>query len=163
MPIIYYAAMAVAALVLLVLFIRSELKLNMCYVLVYATVVIANWGYLALASSDVMEEALLANKIAYIGGCLLPFLMFLAVADLCNIRIPNLLTGALLFLDIVLLFCAFTAGHNELFFGELLRNVLSDQGIRTVTYGIYLVLGGIYGCHYGAGCLFPVPQGACFL
>lgn len=44
MPIIYYAAMAVAALVLLVLFIRSELKLNMCYVLVYATVVIANWG-----------------------------------------------------------------------------------------------------------------------
>lgn len=116
MPIIYYAAMAVAALVLLVLFIRSELKLNMCYVLVYATVVIANWGYLALASSDVMEEALLANKIAYIGGCLLPFLMFLAVADLCNIRIPNLLTDALLFLDIVLLFCAFTAGHNELFY-----------------------------------------------
>lgn len=116
MLMLYYAGMAFLSLLLLIMYIRSGLKQNVCYILIYVTIVAANWGYFALAASRVTEEALLANRIAYIGGCFLPFLMFVAVTDLCHIKISNMMTGTLLLLNFVVTACAFTAGYSDAFY-----------------------------------------------
>lgn len=116
MMMLYYAGLVGASLLLLLIFIRSGLKVRFQYVLTFATNVISCLGYFSLAMSSVVEEALLANKVAYIGGCFMPFLMLFAVADLCQIKIPHYITGVLFLLDMVVITSAFSAGYSTVFY-----------------------------------------------
>lgn len=131
----YYAGMAFLSLLLLVMYIRSGLKQNTCYILIYITIVVANWGYFALAASRVTEEALLANRIAYIGGTFLPFLMFLAVTDLCRIRISGYVTAGLLLLDLGVTACAFTVGFSNAFYSSQTLGNFCDTSYLIKEYG----------------------------
>ena len=44
-------------------------------------------GYVTLAHSTVLEEALAANRIIYMGGCYLQLIMLLVVCNMCDIRL----------------------------------------------------------------------------
>ena len=49
---------------------------------------IVNLGYLILALSKNLNEALLANKITYIGGCYLILMILYSVFSLCKVKLP---------------------------------------------------------------------------
>lgn len=152
MMMLYYAGLAGVSLLLLLIYIRSGLKAGTQYVLVFATNVVSCWGYFSLAMSSVVEEAVLANKIAYIGGCFMPFFMLLAVADLCQIKIPHYVTGALFLLDMVVMICAFSAGYSTIFY--------RTQELRSFMGVSYLVkeYGPLHSLFivYGLGCVLAM-------
>ena len=55
--------------------------------LVFVLVPVICLGYALLAHSTVLEEALAANKVIYMGGCFLQMIVLLAVCSLCGIRL----------------------------------------------------------------------------
>ncbi len=54
---------------------------------VFALIPVICMGYTLRAHASNLVEALLANKIIYMGGCFLQLIVLLAVCTLCNIRL----------------------------------------------------------------------------
>lgn len=83
--VLYLTAFLISIVNLVLLFMVSSRR-SAYYVLTFVTMAVSNAGYFALALSKSLEEAILANKMAYFGGCFLPFYMFLCVASLCKYK-----------------------------------------------------------------------------
>ena len=83
---VYYLVSAVLAMVNLGVFILNEDdKKSHYYTRLLLTIMcLANLGYLALGLSTSLEEAILANKITYIGGCFLPPVLAACICSLSN-------------------------------------------------------------------------------
>ena len=82
-------------------------------------VVIANCGYLSMAVSTSLSEAVLATKIMYIGGCFLPMLYFVTVCEMCHIHIEQSLLTILYLLQMFVYAGVCTIGWNTWYY----RNV----------------------------------------
>ena len=70
--ILYYIITSVLALVNLVVLVYTyeNKKANYYFMLSMIVMALSNCGYLAVALSSELNEAILANKIGYLGGCL---------------------------------------------------------------------------------------------
>lgn len=82
---------AVIAFINLAIFLyRDEHKRTNDYLkFMLIIVLLANMGYLALAISSTLSEALLANKICYLGGYFLPPITTACICTLCNIKLSK--------------------------------------------------------------------------
>ncbi|MCM1283349.1 MAG: HD domain-containing protein [Roseburia sp.] len=123
----YYTGMLLISLLFLFSFIWLGIKFNICYILTYVTIVITNFGYLSLALSTSTEEALLANRVVYLGGVFLPFFLFLIMVDLCRIKIPHLAVGLLTGYNFLVLLCTFSPGFSSVYYRSVeLRQFLGS-------------------------------------
>lgn len=52
----------------------------------YFSVFVANLGYFTLSISKTLEEALLANRLAYLGSVFLPLFMMMTIMKVCKMR-----------------------------------------------------------------------------
>ena len=94
-----YGIMAALALLLLTGYCFAIPKKDPWFLLLFSSVLIVNCGYLALALSRDLPEALMANRIAYLGSVCLPLSMWMIIAKVCRIRYAKWLPGVLLALN----------------------------------------------------------------
>ncbi|MCF0220705.1 MAG: HD domain-containing protein [Fibrobacter sp.] len=88
-------------------------------------------GHVFLALSSNIEEAILANKMAYIGAVFIPALFFLGELTICNIKPPRAVRiGIFSFSTIVLCF-AFTAGFSDIFYESV--TLVQNKGVTDFT------------------------------
>ena len=87
----YYAVMSVLALVNLIAFLLffREKKLNYYILAILALITISNAGNYLMAIADTLNEAILAKKIYYVGGCFIPPIMLMVIFKMCNINIKK--------------------------------------------------------------------------
>ncbi|MCQ2098491.1 MAG: HD domain-containing protein [Fibrobacter sp.] len=86
-------------------------------------------GHLFLALSHNEPEALLANKIAYVGAVYVPLLFFLGELTICNIKISKTLRIGLFILSTTVFGFATTAGYSDIFYRSITlvqRNGVTD-------------------------------------
>ncbi len=86
-------------------------------------------GHYFLAKSTSVEEALLANKIAYVGAVYVPLLFFLGELTICNIKISKILRIALFAISSTVFAFAATAGYSDIFYKSITlvqRNGMTD-------------------------------------
>ena len=69
---ILYGVCAVLSLVVLVIYCYVIQQKEIWFILLFCSIFIANIGYLSLSIAKNLEEALLANRIVYLGSVLLP-------------------------------------------------------------------------------------------
>ena len=74
---VVYGAAAVLALLLLVGYCGAVRKKNLWIGVLFASVTVVNLGYFLLALSRNLEQALLANRLTYLGSVLLPVAMLM--------------------------------------------------------------------------------------
>ena len=79
---LYAVAAVIACIEFLMLFVLIK-KPSPKHILILAAVMVSSFGYLALSVSRTLEEALLANKILYVGSYL-PLLMLVTTAEFCK-------------------------------------------------------------------------------
>lgn len=77
---------------------------------------IANIGYLFIAISKNVDEAIIANKITYISGCLLSVALLMLVFDACKVELPKPVRFVLFAFNMTVLFFALTAGQTDWFY-----------------------------------------------
>ena len=87
---IYYLSMFIFTVIcFLIIWYKYEIrKTNYFYMVIIMLMMVSNAGYLAVALSTNMEEAILANKIVYIGGCFIPPAILSLICTLINYKIP---------------------------------------------------------------------------
>lgn len=89
---------------------------NAYYSLLFFIMTISSYGYFALATSQSLEHALLANKICYLGGCFLGSTMLLCVLELCGIRISMLTRILINSYTIIVFGIILTTGYLPLYY-----------------------------------------------
>lgn len=145
--VIYYM---IAALVLsiinigILIYVNSK-RTTSFYTTMFHAMTIQIMGHLFLALATNEQEALLANKIAYVGAVYVPLLFFLGELTICNIKISKALRIGLFSLSTVVFGFALTAGYSDIFYKSItltqnngVTDFIADFGPTHVLFNIML-------------------------
>lgn len=151
---VIYGVAAVLSLVLLVAYCRIAKKKNPWYLLLFSSIAVVNIGYLALAVSQGLGEALLANRVSYLGSVFLPLAMLRIILNATHIRYPKWLSGALLTLAGIMFLIAASPGYLPIYYKEVSFEIVNGASTLIKEYGplhsLYLVyLLGYFGSMVG--------------
>ena len=119
------------------------LKKTVNLLLLYVAVFVVNLGYFSLAISRTVPEAMLANRIAYLGSVFLPLFMLLIIQDACRIRWHKAALGVLIGISVCVFLLAASGGYCGLYYKEVSLRFAGGAAVLDKVYGplhvVYLV------------------------
>ncbi len=127
---VLYIVCALLSLALLGAYCRCVRKKDGWMILLFSAVMVVNAGYLALAVSSTLEEALLANRISYLGSVCLPLSMFMSILDVCRIRYKKALPGILIALALVIFLIAASPGYLDIYYKQV--QLITENGVSSL-------------------------------
>ena len=138
----YFICFIISLLILLwAVAINENMKINQILLIVITA--IGDGGYYALASSNGLENAILANKLSYLIGIFSPMLIFFTICEVCKIKIRHWLVVILYTIQMVLYLSVCSIGKYEFFYQTVEFHKGSTGAYLTKTYGpahsIYIV------------------------
>lgn len=140
---VIYCITASLSLLLLAGYCFVAKKKDPWFLLLFTSVLVVNIGYLALAISRNLDEALLANRLAYLGSVFLPLSMLMIILNVTNIRYRKWLPGLLIGLSIVVFFIAASPGYLDIYYKEVTFQKINGVTVLDKTYGplhgLYLI------------------------
>ncbi|MCF0224377.1 MAG: HD domain-containing protein [Fibrobacter sp.] len=152
--VIYYmiVALVLSLLNMAILIYVSPKRTSSYYTTMFYVISVQIAGHLFLSLSESEAEALLANKIAYVGAVFIPHLFFLGELTICNIKISKRLRIGLFSLSLVIFGLALTTGYSTIFYKSITlvqRNGVTDfdpefgpaHMLFNAVLGLYLVSG----------------------
>ena len=132
---IVYAAAALAALVLLVWYCLSVEKKDGWFLLLLSSVMVVDLGYFSLSISTSLEEALLANRISYLGSVFLPMSMLMSILDVVRIRYKKWLPLLLMIVGLGVFFIAASPGYLPIYYQEASIATVGGITVLNKVYG----------------------------
>ena len=143
---VIYGVAAVLSLILLVIYCSTVKKRNPWYVLLFASIAVVNIGYFALAISQGLGEALLANRVSYLGSVFLPLSMLMIIINATHIQYRKWMPYVLLSLATVVFLIAASPGYLPIYYKDVsfeivdgVATLVKDYGPLHVLYLIYLL------------------------
>lgn len=116
---IIYGIAAALALLLAVGYCTMVQKKENWLIWLYFSVFIANLGYFALSVSTTLEEALLANRLAYLGCVFLPLFMLMTIMKVCKLECKKIWHIVLIVCSITIFFIAASQGYLTWYYKEV--------------------------------------------
>ncbi len=133
----YYLIAAVLTLInlLIMVFTFDNKKVSYYFMMLMFIMALTNGGFLAIAVSDTVEEVMLANKIAYIGGCFaLPIMTFL-ICTVCNYNLKRWQRAVTYFYCFGIYILVITSDYHTLFYKSYGIDKMGDCTILVNEYG----------------------------
>ena len=138
-----YGITALLSLLMLIGYCCITKKKDPWFVLLFSSVLVVNIGYYALAVSQNLAQALMANRIAYLGSVFLPLSMLMIILSVTGMRPKKWLPIALLALGAVVFLIAASPGYLDIYYKEVFFQKLNGITILEKVYGplhgIYLI------------------------
>ena len=141
---VIYGVAAALSLALLVTYCSVVKKRDPWYVLLFASIMIVNIGYFALAISQGLGEALLANRVSYLGSVFLPLSMLMIIVNATHIRYPKWVSGALLGLAVIIFLIAASPGYLPIYYKDVSFEIVGGVATLVKEYGPLHVLYLLY-------------------
>jgi len=139
---VIYGVVAALSLLLLAGYCAFVKKKDTWLLLLFVSVFVVDLGYFSLSISRTLPEALLANRVAYLGSVFLPLCMLMAIASLCGAAYKRWATG-LLCVSVAVFLLAASPGYSELYYKEVSLVFVDGAARLEKVYGplhdIYLV------------------------
>ena len=133
----YYAVMAVLALFNLIVFLLDfqEKKLNYYMLAMFVIMTLSNAGNVLLATTDLLEVAIVAKKIYYLGGCFIPPLILIVIFKMCNIRLKKWITNILVLYSFAVYGMVLTIGYHDMYYVSATLTKDGDATVIVPEYG----------------------------
>ncbi|MBR2490833.1 MAG: hypothetical protein IKB65_05050 [Ruminiclostridium sp.] len=152
---VVYGIVAALSLVLFIGYCALIRQKNLWMLLVFLSVFLVNLGYFSLAVSQTLSEALLANRLSYLGSVFLPLCMFMVILEACRLRRHKWLLPLLLSISIAMFLVAASPGFLTCYYREVTLVYVNGMAMLEKVYGplhpLYLVyLLGYLGLMIGA-------------
>ncbi|MDO4486653.1 MAG: LuxR C-terminal-related transcriptional regulator [Bacillota bacterium] len=132
---IIYGVVCSVSLILLIcqccLIKDKDTRLNLLFV----SVLICNIGYFALSISRTLEEALLANRIAYLGSVFLILFMLMIIVKVCNISYPSWLYAVFVCISIGVFLIAASGGYCGWYYESASLEIINGVSRLVKVYG----------------------------
>lgn len=140
---VVYGAAAFVSLLLLVGYCCITSKRDSWYLLLFVSVLIVNIGYFSLSISRSLGEALLANRLSYLGSVFLPLSMLMIIINATHIRYGKWLPATLLAVAVVVFLIAASPGYLPIYYKEVsfvvVDGVASLQKVYGPFHSLYLI------------------------
>ena len=101
----------------------------------YFSVFIANIGYFALAISKTLEEALLANRLAYLGCVFLPLFMLMTIMKVCKVKCTAVARTLLIAISSLVFLVAASQGYITWYYKEVSLVFVNGMAKLQKVYG----------------------------
>ncbi|MBQ4067863.1 MAG: hypothetical protein IJC76_01295 [Lachnospiraceae bacterium] len=145
---IIYGIVSIVSLLMLIVYCTIIHNKEVWFLFLFFSVFIVNTGYFALSISKNLQEALLANRIAYLGSVFLPLSMFMIIISVCKIKYKKILPAFLILVSIVVFLIAASPGYLDIYYKEVEFCVINGVGglkkVYGTWHGIYLFYLFIY-------------------
>ena len=134
----YYSITAAITTVAFLFFIYEyeNRKTNYYYLVLIMLMMVANAGYLAVALSKTLEEAILANKILYLGGCFVQPVTLFLICTLSNYKLKPWMKYLNYGFSTFVYGMVLTIGYSDLYYKEVYLKSYKDVTVIGHTYGI---------------------------
>ena len=153
-----YAAITGIALLLAVGYGALVKRKELWLLLLFVSVVIVNFGYFSISVSKTLEEALLANRISYLGSVFLPLCMLMTIIDVCRLRYRKWFLGLLLLCSILVFLLAASPGYLDWYYKDVILVHINGMAMLEKEYGPLHVVYFVYLVVY-----FSIMLGAIFV
>lgn len=138
-----YGITVIFSLILLIAYCTMVKKRDLWFVLLYTAVLVVNIGYFALSISKTLGEALLANRIAYLGSVFLPLFMLMIIMDLCKLKHSKIFFGILLVTGIIVFLIAASPGYLTIYYKsatiEYVNGITTLKKVYGSLHSVYLI------------------------
>ena len=105
-------------------------------------------GYLMRSISSNLEEALLANKIIYLGGCFLAMFITFGIMNLFQLKIPKIIGFLMTASSILMYTVVLMIGINGWFYKSVTYHVIDGDVVLRKEYGpfhtVFYIMIAIY-------------------
>jgi len=133
--IIIYGVTTAVSLFVLVAYCCLSQKKDLWMLFLFASVFVVNIGYLSLALSTALEEALLANRISYLGSVFLPMSILMIILNESKLAykkwVPVLLSG----IAIIVFLIAASPGYLDIYYQKVSLELVDGIAVLKKTYG----------------------------
>ena len=140
---VIYGVMMVMSLLLLLGYCSLMREKDGWFVLLFLSVLVVNIGYFSLSVSRGLEEALLANRISYLGSVFLPLAMLMILMNVTGKTCPKWMIGTLLGVALLVFLIAASPGYLDVYYKEVTLEQINGVAVLQKVYGplhpIYLV------------------------
>lgn len=130
-----YAATMILSILLFIGYCFFMRKKDIWFLMLFSCVCIVNAGYFCLAVSGNLSEALLANRISYLGSVFLPFAMLMIILNTCKLPYRSWLPGVLLFIAVGVFFVAASPGYLDIYYSEVSLGRIDGATVLQKVYG----------------------------
>lgn len=110
-------------------------KKEMWLVWLYFSVFVANVGYFTLSISKTVEEALLANRLGYLGGVFLPLFMLMTIMKVCKVKCSTVAKAILITISSMVFLVAASQGYLTLYYKEVSLVFVNGMAKLQKVYG----------------------------
>lgn len=135
-----YGAMAVLSFLLLISCGYIVRKKDTWLLVLFTSVLIVNTGYFMLSISKTLEQALWANRLAYLGSVFLPLAMLMIMLRVTGVRFSKWLPIGLVVLGICVFFVAASPGYLDIYYREVSMQVVGGVCVLQKVYGPWHIL-----------------------
>jgi len=134
----YYIITTIIMLISLAafVFVFESSKTNYYFMVWVLLMTLACGGYLALAMSSDIDEALLANKICYLGGCFVPPTVLFLICTICNYRVPTWSRGLAYLYSFFVYSMILVSGRNDIYYTDIYLEKKQGISVLRYSYGI---------------------------
>ncbi len=149
-----YLVTTILAMILLLGYCFLLRKKEPWFVVLFSAVVVVNSGYFALSVSNTLGEALLANRVSYLGSVILPVTILMLVMNVCNIQVKKWIVTSLVLLSVVVFLIAASPGYSTVYYKEVSLIIVDGVASLKKEYGplhslyLYYLL-GLFGAIVG--------------
>ena len=135
----FYSIVFLISLLLLPLYFRLLRKKKTCepwLFVLFVCVSVVNLGYTLIAFSGTVEQALLANKIAYLGQVFIPLCMFMLISKLCGYTYKKWVLGILIGIAVLLFALICTTGYLDWYYTDATIEKVDGATVLRKEYGV---------------------------
>jgi len=132
---VVYACTAIVSLLLLLVYSYTKHNKKTWYQMLFICVLIVNLGYFSLSISNNLSEALLANRISYLGSVFLPFTMLMLILNVLKIRYHKWIPYCLICIGILVFLIAASPGYSDIYYKEVSFECLNGVSVLNKVYG----------------------------
>ncbi len=132
---VYMAAVVISFLSLLAFIVISDKKVLFYNASFFIFVFISNVGNLFISLSKDLSEAIVANKMTYISGCILALMLIMLVCDACKINFPKVIRLGMYGLNATVLLLSLTIGYTDWFYKDCHIEKIGNATILVKEYG----------------------------
>ncbi len=143
----FYLAVLVISVIMTGTILVKNRKVDNAFILFGVLLTVNCAGQYMLSVSETVESAIWANKIMYVGGSYLPFVVFLVVTRLCNIKVNRYFKWFLMGYATLVLALVMTIGHTDWYYKsvELVQKngfsyIIKDYGPLRILYPVMMIL-----------------------
>ncbi len=133
----YLTCFLIAVVLTLVLAWNWRKRFDVNFALIFIVIDVSSMGYVFLQMSRSLEEALIAQKIIYLGGAFLPMFLFFAVIRLCRTNVGKWVKPAMIFLSMFLYGLIMTSGKYPLYYKSVDYSFENGIVVLTKEYAVF--------------------------